>query len=293
MFLEIFTVFIPCWEVLKQQSLSAETLESIQRWEDRQRNNGDSGKKSVLSGSTLSSGSSWMPRTGRAISTHSSSNGSILTMDALEHTLARNPEPLQHFSALRDFSGENIAFLMAIKEWKKKYFPVNGINGVQLTKEAATRATCRESFEAALRIYIDFVSARCAEFQVNLSSTDFKRLESVFEPVAKILYADKKAANPATPFADIPLSQNGSQVGINEGSGLPSVTDVDSTDGENLVNVNYWGDLPEAFDEKVWDDAESSIKYLVLTNTWPKFIKERKSFDTLSTARMSHAETAV
>ena len=49
--------------------------------------------------------------------------------------------------------------------------------------------------------------------------------------------------------------------------------------------VQYWGDIPADFDASIFDAAEASIKYLVLTNTWPKFIKDRRgsvgSFDTL------------
>jgi hypothetical protein len=37
----------------------------------------------------------------------------------------------------------------------------------------------------------------------------------------------------------------------------------------------YWGDIPEDFDGRIFDDAEASIKYLVLTNTWPKFVKDK------------------
>ena len=38
----------------------------------------------------------------------------------------------------------------------------------------------------------------------------------------------------------------------------------------------YWGDIPEGFDATIFDDAERSIKYLVLTNTWPKFVRDRR-----------------
>jgi hypothetical protein len=50
--------------------------------------------------------------------------------------------------------------------------------------------------------------------------------------------------------------------------------------------VQYWGDIPADFDSSIFDAAEASIKYLVLTNTWPKFIKDRRnsigSFETLN-----------
>ena len=41
--------------------------------------------------------------------------------------------------------------------------------------------------------------------------------------------------------------------------------------------MQYWGEIPDEFDETVFDDAEKSIKYLVLTNTWPKFVRNRRS----------------
>ncbi|KJZ77822.1 hypothetical protein HIM_02999 [Hirsutella minnesotensis 3608] len=254
MMIEIFTIFIPCWEVRKQQSLCQETLDSIARWESRQKSTTHCAKSL---GSGGSNGTSWMGRT-KPASISSSGNGSILTMDALEHTLAKNPEPLQHFSALRDFSGENIAFLTRIREWRATYL-------VQPNRESAAcpekemTDTCetltRECFEAALRIYMDFISSNSAEFQVNLSSQDFKNLQAVFEPAARVIYGDSRSPDPATPFDDAPRST------------------------ETLSQLRYWGDIPELFTDSVFDDSEMSIKYLVLTNTWPKFIKERRSFD--------------
>ncbi|KAK2600030.1 hypothetical protein QQS21_005264 [Conoideocrella luteorostrata] len=252
MMLEIFTVFIPIWEVNKQRTLSRETLDSIARWESRQKSVQNSGK-SLNSGSSTTS--SWMGRT--KAESMSSTGGSILTMDALEHTLAKNPEPLQEFSALRDFSGENIAFLTRIREWRAQY--IVGAKGVvKNEKESATTqlALSRECYESALRIYMDFISSNSAEFQVNLSSQDFKNLQAIFEGAARVITGDCSTPDPATPFADCPKRQD-----------------------EFADPVRYMGEIPEAFSECVFDDSEMSIKYLVLTNTWPKFIKERRSFD--------------
>lgn len=260
MMIEIFTIFIPCWEVRKQQSLCQETLDSIARWESRQ--------KSAHCAKSLTSESSsgmpsWMGR-GKTSSISSSGNGSILTMDALEHTLAKNPEPLQHFSALRDFSGENIAFLTRIREWRATYLVrVTNKRGSSLDRDPSEKETAvlaqeilsRECFESALRIYVDFISSNSAEFQVNLSSQDFKNLQAVFEPAARLIYGENRTPDSATPFDEEPRLN------------------------ETLDKVRYWGDIPELFSDTVFDDSEMSIKYLVLTNTWPKFIKERRSFE--------------
>jgi hypothetical protein len=256
MLLEIFTVFVPIIEVLKHKALTEETLNSIARWESRKK--GFSGGKSINSDSTRSS---WTVRMGRASSVHtSSSGGSILTMEALEHTLTKNPEPLQQFSALRDFSGENIAFLTSVKEWKTTYFPTVKVSEKE---DGAVKELPRECFESALKIYVEFISATHAEFQINLSSTDFKSLQVVFEHAARVICGSERSnPDPCTPF-----------------DGTPHRTDSEST----LNIVRYWGEIPAEFSENVFDDAELSIKYLVLTNTWPKFIKERRSFDVAST----------
>ena len=257
MMLEIFTVFIPVWQVYKQQSLCQETLDSIARWESRQKSVVHSGKSLA---SASSSALSWMGRT--KAGSISSTGGSILTMDALEHTLAKNPEPLQEFSALRDFSGENIAFLTRVREWRARYVVHAAGGGVLGEKDPATTtlALTRESYESALRIYVDFISSHSAEFQVNLSSQDFKNLQAIFEGAAQVVTGECGSPDPATPFASAPKRH----------------------DDHHAEPIRYTGEIPEAFSEGVFDDAEMSIKYLVLTNTWPKFIRERRSLDVVS-----------
>jgi hypothetical protein len=271
MLLEIFTIFLPCWEVVKHQSLRQETLESIARWEAR---NKEGGSQSL--GSSTSSYVSWKKPRGKKAGSISSSNSSVLTMDALEHTLTKNPEPLQHFSALKDFSGENIAFLMRVAQWRNKfYIKKKASNG------ASVEIDSRESFQEALRIYIDFISSRGAEFQINLSSHDFKNLEAIFEPAARVVYGDEKTPDPATPFETADW-----RVGPNDNTSNSSQTAITKHEttisGETcLDSVRYWGEIPATFTESVFDDAETSIKYLVLTNTWPKFVKARRSMDSI------------
>jgi len=288
MLLEIFTIFLPCWEVIKHQSLRQETLESIARWEGRNKGNPDGSISTDHSSSYVS----WKkPRRKQGTSISSSSNNSVLTMDALEHTLIQNPGPLQMFSALKDFSGENIAFLRRIAEWRLKFYDVKGIDrkmSVMSEKNVPSSPThqvdIRASFEEALRIYIDFVSSRGAEFQVNLSSTDFKKLAGIFEHAARIVYGDVQSPDPATPFetpgwrADD--KSNSSQIAINTPDAVVSETSP-------VASVRYWGEIPEEFNGDVFDDAEMSIKYLVLTNTWPKYVKARRSMDSVESLEAS------
>ncbi|KAH7141729.1 hypothetical protein EDB81DRAFT_797563 [Dactylonectria macrodidyma] len=271
MLLEIFTIFLPCWEVFRYQALRHEALESITQWQ-LNRNVGKA-SRSIATAST-SAGGSFLTAWSKDGSTTSASGVSILTMEALEYVLERNPGPLQEFSALRDFSGENIAFLRAVAEWKSSLPSV--VLDPKNLKDSDVQELVRERFNSALRIYIDFISSRDAKFQINLSSQDFKRLECIFESCARVLYGDKQEVDPATPFDSFPLnnvrrpsaSSHGSEAGIITGS----TNDTDVIRNKAL----YWGDIPDGFDATVFHDAEASIKYLVFTNTWPKFVKDQQ-----------------
>lgn len=197
-------------------------------------------------------------------------------MGALEYVLERNPEPLQKFSALRDFSGENIAFLTSVNEWKSSLPSI--VRNPDRMRDDATQELVRERFNSALRIYTNFISARDAEFQVNLSSHDLKRLETVFETPARVLYGEKRAVDPATPFDNFGAAvEVNSSASSAHGSDKCIMTDQIYDMGGIGDKALYWGEIPEGFDETVFDDAEVSIKYLVLTNTWPKFVRDRRT----------------
>ncbi|KAL6405943.1 hypothetical protein AUP68_10498 [Ilyonectria robusta] len=292
MMLEIFTIFLPCWEVFRYLALRREALESIAQWQ-LNRNVGKV-SRSITTASTSAAGSfltAWS-KDGSTTSgsTASGSGVSILTMEALEYILERNPGPLQQFSALRDFSGENIAFLRAVAEWKSS-LPPAVLDPKKLKDNDDVQELVRERFNSALRIYIDFISSRDAKFQINLSSQDLKRLECIFESSARVLYGDKHEVNPATPFDSFPMtsvrrpsaSSHGSETGIITGS----INDTEVTRDKTL----YWGDIPDGFDVTVFHDAEASIKYLVFTNTWPKpgrLGSRPPGFGTTSTALNKH-----
>lgn len=271
MMIEIFTIFLPCWEVIRYHSMRQEALESIAQWQL----NKSVGKasKSITTASTGVAGSS-LTGVSKEGSTSSDSDVSILTMEALEYVLERNPGPLQQFSALRDFSGENIAFLRAVAEWKSS-FPHAVYDPIR-SKDAKVQQLVRERFNSALRIYIDFVSSRDAKFQINLSFQDLRRLELVFEASARALFGEKREVDPATPFDSFPMtpqvrscpaSSHGSEAGI-----ITATNEAEAIGG----TASYWGDIPDGFDATVFRDAEASIKYLVFTNTWPKFVKDRQ-----------------
>ncbi|KYK57352.1 Regulator of G protein signaling superfamily [Drechmeria coniospora] len=267
MMTEVFTIFLPCCEVMRQQALRKETLDSIAQWESKNQVAMASGTKSLHSASTVveSIMSGWASTNG-SVRTNGSGE-SILTMSALEHVLERRPMPLQEFAALRDFSGENIAFLTNVAEWRNSLPAAVREGGA---KDSHARELVLERFDSALRIYAEFISVRDAEFPINISSKDLKQLETVFERAARIMYGDKGEVEPATLF-DTPAYSVASSRGSEKLTGEPMAS--------RLMHdrVQFCGEIPDEFDETVFRDAEKSIKYLVLTNTWPKFVKHWRS----------------
>lgn len=277
MFIEIFTVFLPCWEVMRHRSLRQETLDSIARWELKVKS-ASSEEKSLHSDMTMvaSMMSGW--KSNSSTSTFNSRD-SILTMGALEHVLERNPAPLQEFSALREFSGENIVFLTSVAEWRN-HLPQCIKDGSAL-QEKSKRDIVRQHFNRALHLYAEFISVRHAEFPVNISHQELRKLEDVFEKPTRLVYGEERDCDPTSPFDKFTFD-------------LPSPASVDSgktmqaeMDGPIKDRVQYWGEIPADFNASIFDDAEASIKYLVLTNTWPKFIKDRRiSADSISAVKL-------
>lgn len=281
MFLEIFSIFLPCWQVWRHQSLQQDTIDMIAAWESKHNNHGGEGSSTL--GATSVLGKSPSQKTWKTISamekasTISSvgtaySGESMLSMGALEYVLEHNPDPLRQFSALKDFSGENVAFLTAVAEWRTRYRTVG-------KGEAA-----REAYNKALHIYADFISSKDAEFPINISFQVKTSLEAMFEKAARVLYGEKGLANSAaTPFApgtDWPRGEAAAARPSHAserpiiGSRSNSNTDVELRTMTD--RVAYWGEIPAGFDSTIFDKAETSIKYLVLTNTWPKFVRDRR-----------------
>lgn len=267
--LEVFTVFYPCWEVIRATNLRQETLDSIAQWEIKNKMSGSS-TKSITTTSTVVDSLMTGHKSNNGSVKSTDSQESILTMSALEYVLERNPTPLQEFSSLRDFSGENIAFLTCVSEWKAS-LP----QAVRDIKDGSTRELVLERFNRALRIYAEFISIKDAEFPINISSTELRKLEAVFESSARALFGEKREVHPATPFDFPGLAPKTS------GASSSTVSEKDCAGGTSASDgVQFWGTIPESFDEIVFDEAEKHIKYLVLTNTWPKFVKDRRtSFD--------------
>lgn len=241
---EVFTIFVPLFQLLRLRMLSRKAARSSARWETASQTTTLRTSPSV---DRKFSSLSWVEKGDRFECFAREIGSRLYSMSALEYVLDENPTPLQEFSALNDFSGENIAFLTRAAHWKSSW------------PKSLSAGEIARAFKDALDIYVDFISPKDAKFPLNLSSADLKQLQAMFDEPARAVYGESQT-NPATPFD----MDNGFR-DRHERSRLASAS---------ATGVNYQGEIPESFDSCVFDAVQAHIKYLVLTNTWPKFIEE-------------------
>lgn len=286
-FMEVSAIGFPIVDVLKGNSLRQETLEAIANWEIRQAESGSGADGSLKSPSAFSNTTTLKSNGGSTLKSKASfesHKSDMLTMTALENALRSNAIPLLEFAALKDFSGENVSFLTHLSDWRRHWF----------SPKSSTAAHRRKQFIAATRIYAHFISLEFSEFPINISSKEMKRLHSVFASTANLLYRRTRGSiasstsDNATPFDaispdDVPDSTFDSKSACDSTTELHSSVNLDTLGRANLRAVSRMQELyldedlanievPPAFTEMVFDPAEAEIKYLVLTNTWPKFV---------------------
>lgn len=291
MMFEVFTIFVPAYQVIRLRVQRRRAAGSDIRWDAASQTttlrpvaSSCSTCRRAVTASTAEKGQGGgFCRID--VGEEGPDDGRLLTMSALEQALREDQGPLQEFSALCDFSGENIAFLGRVATWKSSTTcprPLSASGSLGCAPPLSPFGGGEEklsAYNAALGLYADFVSPRLAEFPLNLASDELRRLEAVFEKSARILFGDENGdANTITPFDD----------GYVAGSGSGRRQDVRG-------RARYTGEVPAGFGPDVFDDAQRQVKYLVLTNTWPRFVREmrRRSGETGRSVRTAGSQTSL
>jgi hypothetical protein len=286
--MEASVIFIPCWHIVENRRLKKETLNIIAQWERKQ-----SRSPSVESDSTKVTRRSLASQKDSFKSSTSSRQGEMYTMTALEKALETNPTRLLHFSAFKDFSGENIQFLSHIQQWKANWNPVakHSLFRKDTSPELEGDALRRQQYNKAVQIYSSFISLQYSDYPINLSSGHYKELEVMFDGSAALCNAHLPE-DAVTPFNSYWSSNRSDDLERAHGNisvvstVLNKSTDtflatIDCQQVKNPASMNLsnlgiqvpsFVEIPENFSPSIFDNSEESIKYMVLTNTWPKFV---------------------
>lgn len=286
--MQVVTVFFPVYEAYASRAHMRATMSLLRQWEEK---GSQDPAPSLTSAETAASVG------------HSTKSSKVYSLAALEKALMVNPLPLLHFAAHKDFTAENIIFLMRVREWRDAYSSAPRLpNNINLTPDAQILL-----FRMAVDIYTTCVLDTTSEFPINIDHNIRMRLDSLFGPAVPgnkqrtsgecdnrspwdFDMNDLEKPQIQVEVQRITLSRETSD-DSSQGMWTPtskSVKTFASTtsatdDDERPIFAPHPATAPlgvirarirPEFNETVFNDAEASIKYLVLTNTWRKFAQE-------------------
>ncbi|KAJ9667215.1 hypothetical protein H2201_002736 [Coniosporium apollinis] len=204
-------------------------------------------------------------------------NRDLYSMAALEVQIAKNIEPLLRWSARKEFTAENIVFLKTVRDFKRKW-------QMATKKGPLDNEQSQEQYAEAALIYFTLVHPSTAMFNINIDSRTYNDLAAVFADVQyePLLEASSpKSDNVVTPWNDGLFSSQSDEHNllndVDRKYPMP-VTEITLSEmGTSSASTAGTADtsalkIPIGFSVDVFDRAYESVKYLVFTNTWTRFI---------------------
>jgi hypothetical protein len=216
----------------------------------------------------------------------------VYSMASLEMQINKNLDPLLRWAAEKEFTAENIVFLRAVRDFKRKW--------TNITKRVPVLNPLqeRERFEDAAYIWFKLVNPLTARFNINIDYRTYSELEQMFSGLCYEPFDDDESSsgkssarseNVVAPWLDAekePLPRTSSptctstsddrigvesdvdklyQIPITEISIRYANGDEKTEDLDNLYQV------PEHFALEVFDKAYEIVKDDVFRNTWVRY----------------------
>ncbi|KAF1980305.1 hypothetical protein BU23DRAFT_522344 [Bimuria novae-zelandiae CBS 107.79] len=187
------------------------------------------------------------------------------SMQALESCIENDIESLIEWTASREFTAENTVFIREVRNFKRKWSSLRTI----------TTAQRRQMHTEASLIFFTLVNPFTAETPINIEYKIFKKLQEQFEGMEYDPYMPTRSTTPTDPMSP---SERENVVCPWENT-LNRPASIDSnTSGTSVSSTSSTKSLvPSQFTEDVFDPAYESIKYLVFTNSWPRFLDAERA----------------
>jgi hypothetical protein len=215
------------------------------------------------------------------------------SMDALDRQLKNHANQLLLWAYTKEFTAENIMFLIRVQSFKKKWAHV------AKHTETLTPLQLRERYEEAALIFFTLVNPHTARMSINIDHKTYHELEEMFKECSYEAFSDTSSSyskgssayteNIATPWDDIkPPVAEPTQALTNRPSSSTSRRSNDSKiHTENEVDRLYQipiteistkddaqaGEslIPPSFSPEVFDRAYDTVKNDVFLNTWVRY----------------------
>ena len=289
------TVFFPLYEVRRSKTKQTQTAAIIREWEEKRARVDAAMTDNASTAHTFNTANT--SNTGNTKTTSSSSRKSDLySLRAFNKVLEQGPDALLHYATTKQFCGENVLFLNAVRLFKRD-FAIALTESEAASDESRKDAVRRRYFEKAVYIYATMVD-EAAEPEINIEGPLRKEMATLLAPAAKANGLLKKSAysshgvylgavsrvsnehddtqalrlatfkNPSTSVMSHGPSSNMSQESVLE-NGFGS--DMTGTSG-----------VPADFGLEVFDKAFASVHNMVFLNTWGRFVDSMTESASLS-----------
>ena len=227
------------------------------------------------------------------------SKGKMYTMEQLDACL-KDPtrlEGLQVYASMSELNGENIFFLRKCHDFKHEW-------RIVWEKKSANHVVAKkQAFRYALDIYVNLIDAKTAKYPINIESPIYNTLEEIFgdatklvayrrsgsicstpssavtpwdepeDPIATVEVMESKSAKPSKRTTISMRSISFQELQNNESSEaiVTKTSEFDPTD------PLYGYSVPTEFGSHTFDAAYKSIRYMVWSETWQRYMTQRKA----------------
>lgn len=273
MTVQFVSIFFPIYDARAMQSLSDKLCRGFE-------------------GSTAPSSptSSTRPNSRRSlvVSTHRRE----YSLHSLDYQIENNIEPLLQWAAQKEFTAENVLFLRAVRDWKKKWQAYE-------SRHSDTLHNIRLQYFEASQIYFDLVDPQTAPLRINLDHHTLNDLRTLFAPVAEtrgkpdassstmqstVAASPRNAVAPWEDVEDLAASSSPTLPSPVASPGFMSKFPSHEDSGSIIVvesipmrEISLSGseetivDIPTAFSAEIFDKAYDIVRNDVYVNTWSRY----------------------
>jgi len=265
MTMEAVTIFFPCYELVVSRRQRNHIFAELQAWHEKKEARTDE----------LDSGAS-------RSQSEVSRIPEVYSRKALERCLAEDSSALLRFAAAKEFSGENIIFLNYVRDWKAAWAKISE-SKAEYDWKRDPQYHRLNFFKIAVEIYAACVDLKKAQFPINIESQIYSDLTEMFGEAAQFIGQSVSRGGEIRTYRNIPETymmpthrKRFSTVITLEEDTHALCLDAYPHESQNIMHIEPRVPdsviVPLNFTVRAFDQAERSVKNLVFTNTWPKFV---------------------
>ena len=272
--MELSTLGFPIYQIYKHQINTRETTRALADFDAKRAKGNDDSE-----------------HTGSIITHSTGSKGKMYPMESLEQCLAGNHDSLQVYASCMELNGENIMFLSKCLNFKRLWVST-------FTRANDFLKARMTMFRAGLSIYVSLVHSETANYPINIESPIYAQLEVCFGHATSLVAGPRKdnksppSISQVTPWdepaePDIDKPSEAYQMGP-VATTRPVTRSFENESSEHIIPQGEPKDssdifagftVPAEFDSHVFDAAFKSVKYMVWSETWQRYMNFKRSSD--------------